>query len=77
MKPNKPKRSFTPTAFNVQSDISMIGGRLVRSSSSGASTGAKTDTNNFTTFTVDVCVDGVTKKLDVYVAGPPYDPPTP
>lgn len=32
MKPNKPKRSFTQTAFNVQSGVSLIGGRLVQNS---------------------------------------------
>jgi hypothetical protein len=27
-------------------------------------------------YTLDVCVDGVPKKLDVYVSGQPYEPPS-
>jgi len=29
-------------------------------------------TSGQATYTVDICVDGVAKKLDVYVAKPPY-----
>jgi hypothetical protein len=88
MKPNKPKQGFTQTAFNVQSDISLIGGRLVRNSvpepngNSGAIEDPPTDNkvygrrNNawieLKKHTVQVCVDGVQMSLNVYVDGDPY-----
>ena len=43
--------------------VSSVGYNYERSSNAGQQT-----------FTVDICVDGVVKKLDIYVAGPPYDP---
>jgi hypothetical protein len=89
MKPNKPKQGFTQTAFNVQSDISLIGGRLVRNSvpeasGNGGIEDPPTDNkvygrkNNawfeLQTYTVQVCVDGVQKSLNIYVEGEPYTP---
>jgi hypothetical protein len=32
----------------------------------------KSDTQTLTTYTVQICVNGVPKSLDVYVAGNPY-----
>ena len=73
MKPNVPARSFTQTSFNVQSDISMVGGRLLRSSASSGSTGeGGGGGTQGTIYTLTICVDGVPKFLDVYVAGQPY-----
>jgi hypothetical protein len=93
MKPNKPKQGFTQTAFNVQSDISLIGGRLVRNSvpesgGNGGNGGGIEDppTDNkvygrknnawfeLKKYTVQVCVDGVQKSLNIYVEGEPYTP---
>jgi hypothetical protein len=70
MKPNVPARSFTQTSFNVQSDISMVGGRLLRNSTSSGSTGE--GGGDLQTYTLSICVDGVPKLLDVYVDGEPY-----
>lgn len=76
MKPNVPARSFTEAVFNVQSDISMVGGRLLRSSFPNATSSvanATSSSSNPVVVTIDVCVDGMPMKLDVLVQGAPYE----
>jgi hypothetical protein len=71
MKPNVPAQSFTQASFNVQSDISMVGGRLLRSSTPSGSTGDGGGIE-LKTYTLSICVDGIEKNIDVYVSGNPY-----
>jgi hypothetical protein len=86
MKPNVPAQSFTQASFNVQSDISMVGGRLLRSSTPSDGGGgipeAPIDGKVYArqnsawielkTYTVSICMDGIEKNIDVYVSGNPY-----
>jgi len=74
MKPNVPAQSFTQASFNVQSDISMVGGRLLRSSTPSGSTGDGGGGGGIElkTYTLSICVDGIEKNIDVYVSGNPY-----
>lgn len=38
--------------------------------------GLDNQTPNLTTYTIQICVDGVPMNLDVYVSGPPYPIPS-
>lgn len=83
MTPNKPKRSFTETAFNVGSEISLVGGRLVKGSQETSIPAVLKKEQSLVNTTkenqninqesriypLDVNYNGQAAILDVYIAG--------